>query len=105
MMTYTVRLGSVILAGLILATAGYIAFKFFQRHRFIRRLRVVRITPEELRDLLDRGQEVSVLDLRNGLDLEAAPYMIRGAIRMSPDEVEHRHSEIPRDRDIVLYCS
>jgi membrane protein DedA with SNARE-associated domain len=33
MMIYTVRLGSVILAGLVAATAAYIAFKFLQRHR------------------------------------------------------------------------
>jgi rhodanese-related sulfurtransferase len=66
---------------------------------------VARITPEGLRELLDAGQAVSVLDLRNNLDLEAAPYVIRGAVRMSPEEIERRHHEIPRDRDIVLYCS
>ena len=103
--TYTVRMASVILAGLILATVGYVAFKLFQRQRFIRRLRVARITPEQLWDLMDSGCEISVLDLRDGLTVQAAPYMIRGAIRMTPEEIERRQDEIPRDRDIVLYCS
>jgi membrane protein DedA with SNARE-associated domain len=103
--TYTVRMGSAILAGLAMVTAGYIAFKILQRQLLMRRLRVARIAPEELRNLLDAGHEVSVLDLRNALAVKAAPYVIRGAIRMSPEEVEHRQHEIPRDRDIVLYCS
>ncbi len=104
-LTYTVQMGSLILAGLVVATAGYIAFKVVQRQRLMRRLRVARIAPEELWGLLDAGHEVSVLDLRNALNVKSAPYVIRGAIRMTPEEVERRQYEIPRDRDIVLYCS
>jgi membrane protein DedA with SNARE-associated domain len=103
--TYTVRMGSVILAGVVMATAGYIVFKILQRQRLMRRLRVTRIVPDELCELLDGGHKVSVLDLRNALTVKAAPYAIRGAIRMTPEEVERRQHEIPRDRDIVLYCS
>ena len=33
------------------------------------------------------------------------PALIRGALHMTMDEVEHRQQEIPRDRDIILYCS
>jgi membrane protein DedA with SNARE-associated domain len=105
MVTYTARMGSMMLASLVMVTAGYIAFKVLQRWRIMRRLRVARIVPEELWGLLDGGHEVSVLDLRNALTVKAAPYAIRGAIRMTPEEVESRQNEIPRDRDIVLYCS
>jgi len=31
--------------------------------------------------------------------------IVPGALRMSPEELEQRSSEIPRDRDVVLYCS
>ena len=58
----------VILAG---ALAGYITWKYVQRRRFIRSLRIARITPEELRQKIEAGEEVVVVDLRGSLDFEA----------------------------------
>lgn len=54
---------------------------------------------------LNAGDEVMIVDLRQPLDIETQPYMIPGALRMAVEELEERHQEIPRDRDIVLYCS
>jgi rhodanese-related sulfurtransferase len=54
---------------------------------------------------LTAGDEFVIVDLRQPLDIEALPYRIPGALRMALEEVEHRHQEIPRDRDIILYCS
>jgi len=51
------------------------------------------------------GRPDGFLDLRSRLELEKDPSVISGAFHMSPDEVETRHAEIPRDRDIILYCS
>jgi rhodanese-related sulfurtransferase len=45
------------------------------------------------------------VDLRTALDVAAAPVVIPGAIRIPPEELERRHHEIPRDREVVLYCS
>ncbi|PYV23182.1 MAG: ArsR family transcriptional regulator, partial [Acidobacteria bacterium] len=28
-----------------------------------------------------------------------------GALHIDPKEIEQRHQEIPRDRDVVLYCT
>jgi hypothetical protein len=33
------------------------------------------------------------------------PYMVRGALWIEADEVERRRAELPRDREIVLYCT
>ena len=54
---------------------------------------------------LSSGDDVMIVDLRQSLDVESRPFMIPGAIRMAMEELEKRHQEIPRDRDIVLYCS
>ena len=51
------------------------------------------------------GEEVVVVDLRGSAEYEAEPGRERGAIHMQPNELEERHSEIPRDRDVVLYCT
>jgi rhodanese-related sulfurtransferase len=46
-----------------------------------------------------------ILDLRSRLELDRDPSLIRGALHMTLDDVRLRHQEIPRDRDIILYCS
>jgi rhodanese-related sulfurtransferase len=61
--------------------------------------------PEELKQMLDDGCEVVIVDLRQPLDVVADPYTIPGAIRMAVEELEHRHGEIPRDRDVILFCA
>jgi membrane protein DedA with SNARE-associated domain len=92
---------------LILGTllAAYIAWKYIQRQRFIRGLRVARITPEALLKMIEAGQEIAVVDLRHELEVENDNVKVPGAIWMTLAELETRHDEIPRDRDVILYCS
>jgi rhodanese-related sulfurtransferase len=85
--------------------AGYILWKYFQRQRFLYRLRIARISPKELLEKLDAGEQLMILDLRQPLDIEIVPYAIPGALRIATEELGERHHEIPRDREIVLYCS
>ena len=96
-------------AGLFVMLAGslgaYICWKFIQRQRFLRKLRIARITPEELKAELDAGEDVMVVDLRHSLDFEADPQRIPGALHITSEEFDQRHQEIPRDRDIILYCT
>lgn len=99
------RTGASILALAIAAAIGWIAFKFIQRRRFIHKLRVSRITPEELKEEIDRGIPVVIVDLRNEARLDAEAVQVAGALRLMPEQIEDRHVEIPRDRDIILYCT
>ena len=99
------RWGGWLVAVLAGGLAAYVLWKFIQRRRFIRRLRIARITPKELMDKLTAGETISIVDLRQPMDIEAFPQMIPGALRIAMEEIEERHKEIPRDRDVVLYCS
>jgi membrane protein DedA with SNARE-associated domain len=99
------NLGLSVLAITGVVLAAYIAWKYIQRRRFIRSLRIARITPEELNRKIESGEEVVVVDLRGSLDFEAEPKTIRGAIRLAPDKIEEGHHQIPRDREIVLFCT
>jgi membrane protein DedA with SNARE-associated domain len=92
----------VVLAG---SLAAYILWKYIQRRRFLHRLRIARISPQELMDKLSAGDDISIVDLRQPIDVQAFPQMIPGALRIAMEEIEDRHGEIPRDRDVVLYCS
>jgi rhodanese-related sulfurtransferase len=66
---------------------------------------MARISPEDLRLKLEAGEEVVVVDLRGALDFAADPRTIPGALRLSAEELADRHDLIPRDREIVLYCT
>jgi membrane protein DedA with SNARE-associated domain/rhodanese-related sulfurtransferase len=83
----------------------YLAYKFIHRQLVLRELRIARITAEELKRMMDNGHELMVVDLRGKLDHEADPYTIRGALRMTAEELEQRHHEIPRHQDVILFCA
>jgi len=93
---------SAALGGLFLL---YIAAKYLDRWRFLRSLRLARITPEELRTRLESKDPIVVMDLRGAGEFALSPETIPGAIRMSPHELDERHSQIPRDRDVILVCT
>jgi membrane protein DedA with SNARE-associated domain len=102
---HAARLGISLLVLLLGALAGYIAWKYWERRRFMRGLRIARIAPDDLKRELDAGEEFQVIDLRHSLDFEADPSTIPGALHMDPQELEERQTEILRDRDIILYCT
>jgi membrane protein DedA with SNARE-associated domain/rhodanese-related sulfurtransferase len=85
--------------------ALYIGYKYFRRQQLLRELRMARITVDELHRRQEAGEPLLILDLRSHMELERNPGVIRGARHITMDEMEHRQHEIPRDRDIVLYCS
>lgn len=101
--THATRLGSGLLLLLAALLAAWIAWKFIQRRLFLRKLSVSRITARELRDMIRAGEEPMIVDLRNRVDRHSKT--IPGALRITAEEMEERHHEIPRDRDIVLFCS
>jgi len=100
------HLGNYVLLLVGAALASYVAIKFIQRQRFLRGLRIARITPDELKGRLDAGDgDLAIIDTRSALEVNAAPYAIRGAMWIAADEIDQRHLEVPRDREIVLYCT
>jgi membrane protein DedA with SNARE-associated domain len=100
---YVQQLGSgvlILLAGLF---AAWILWKFIQRRRFLKKLEVARITPEELRDRMDSGEDLYVVDLRTATDNDSPS--VPGALRFSLEDVASNMKQISRDREIILYCS
>jgi membrane protein DedA with SNARE-associated domain/rhodanese-related sulfurtransferase len=98
-------LGGWLLGLLIAAFAGYILWKYYNRQRFLRKLKIARITPEELKGKLDAGEDVLIVDLRHSLEFDANPETIPGALHVDAAELEEAYEVIPRDREIVLFCA
>jgi len=98
-------LGGNALAVVVGLVAVYVGYKYFQRRRLLRELRMARITVDELHQKQEAGERPIILDLRPVSELEQHPSVIRGARHTTLDELERRLDEIPLDREIVLYCS
>ena len=98
--------GMRVVAAALGGLALYVIWKLDQRRRFRRDLEIARIGPDELLARMQSGQEdLVVVDLRNALERGEDAAAVPGAIVLSPDELDERHHEIPRDRDVVLYCT
>ncbi len=96
-----------VLAGYILfvAVGLYIGSKFVQRRIFLRSLRMRRLEPSEVNELLNSDKDIHVIDLRHNNDFEAQPYMVPTAVRVPMEAIERHLDHIPKNSDIIVYCS
>ena len=90
---------------LILGILGFFLARVVRRRMILAKLVESRLEPEELKKQLDDGEPVYIADLRHPLELLSDPFTLPGALHISPDALTARHREIPRDRDIVLFCT
>ena len=92
----------VLLAG---ALAAYILCKVWARRKFLRELRIARISALELKEKIDSGENLVIVDLRHSVDFEADPETIPGAFRVDAKELEARADLLPPGREVILYCT
>lgn len=99
------EMGTGALAVLAAVVLFYIGVKTLQRYFLIRFLRMVRVSVDDLRAMMDAGEEPFILDVRSPLAREAEPRIIPGAILAELDSVERVLESLPPDRDVIVYCS
>lgn len=87
------------------AFAAFALWKYYERKRYYGKLRAARIRPEEVQQMLTDGQSVVIVDLRSRLAVERDPQKLPGALLIPPEEFEQHVERIPRDREIILYCT
>jgi membrane protein DedA with SNARE-associated domain/rhodanese-related sulfurtransferase len=97
------RLGTWAVVLALGAMALLVVMKWWERRRFYKLLRLARITVQELRRLIDDGSPPAIVDVRTTRSFAAQH--IPGALRMTVDEVDAQLASLPRDREIVLYCT
>ena len=64
----------------------------------------LRINPTDAKARVDAGQAV-VLDMVSPLAWDQIDVAIAGALRIPPDELRSHLNELPRDRDLIVYCT
>ena len=90
---------------LVLGILGFFIARVYRPRMVLRNLVASRLEPEELKRQLDAGELVYIVDLRHPLELLPDPFTLPGAHHVSPEDLAARINEIPRDRDVVLYCT
>jgi membrane protein DedA with SNARE-associated domain len=99
------RLGTWGLGLLALALALYLLLRWARLFSFQRTLRMARISVEELHRMMDDGRRPLILDVRTRLAHRHDPRTIPGALRFRLDELDGKLADIPREQEIVLYCT
>ena len=99
------RYGSRAAGGAVILLGVYIAYKWWERRRFYKMLRMARISVTELYDLIQKGAQPLIIDVRSATARELEPHWIPGAVAISLAEVDAHLKDLPRDRDIILYCT
>jgi membrane protein DedA with SNARE-associated domain/rhodanese-related sulfurtransferase len=93
------------LEAIALLLAAFVAYKWFDRRRFMRTLRLARITVGELRGLMEAGGAPVVVDVRSPSVRALDARYIPGALAIDLPEIVNRRAELPEEREIVFYCT
>ncbi|HYA86011.1 MAG TPA: VTT domain-containing protein [Nitrospirota bacterium] len=101
---YGAGIGKVIFLFVFCGMAVYILGKFVSRRRLLKQLAIGHITPEELKQKIDAGEHIVIIDVRHPSDIEVDPYSIPGAIHISSVAAEN-HPAFQEDHEIVTYCT
>jgi membrane protein DedA with SNARE-associated domain/rhodanese-related sulfurtransferase len=99
------RIGGAV--GLVLGAAFvvYLAYKWWERRRFLAVLRMARISVAALYDLINAGAAPVVIDVRSPTARALEPRWIPGAVHVPLNDIARHVKELPRDREIIVYCT
>ena len=89
---------------IVAAFVIYVTVKWVQRQRFIRQLKMDRVTVPELRDLVDAGTPTTVIDVRSKLS-QSVTGRIPGALTVDVTNMKLELLAIPPTNEVIVYCA
>jgi membrane protein DedA with SNARE-associated domain/rhodanese-related sulfurtransferase len=99
------RMGTPLIIAIAVALVLLAGVKYARRLLFMRHLLLARIDPLDLKQRLDRGERVLIVDLRTALDIQASPLGISGARWIPPERLDGKRQPIPNGNLVVFYCA
>jgi len=105
LLAYISRYGTQAVIAAVLLVLAYIAYKWWERHRFYAMLRMARISVDELYQRIGGGEAPVVVDVRSDTARTLEPRHIPGALHLPLQGFETHIADLPRDREIILYCN
>jgi len=94
-------------AGVVVITllAVFIGVQFWRRKRLNRKIPHLGISPNEVMGRISAEETPLILDVRSPLDVIKSPHYIPGAWHLPLEKLPQKYKLIPRDREIIIYCS
>lgn len=68
-------------------------------------MEATRVTVDEVKERMDRGEAFTFVDTRNPTAWAEADTKLPGALRVTANEVQQHLDEIPRERTVITYCT
>jgi membrane protein DedA with SNARE-associated domain/rhodanese-related sulfurtransferase len=84
---------------------AYIAYKWWERMRFYSVLRMAQIEVGDLFRMMGTPPPPLIIDVRSPTAIQLEPRRIPGAVHIPLTEVQQHLRDLPRDRDIISYCT
>jgi membrane protein DedA with SNARE-associated domain/rhodanese-related sulfurtransferase len=97
--------GGIAALAVLALLAIYVASKWWQRRRFYAQLRVARVGVDDLYRMMAAGAEPLIVDVRTHTARRLEPRWIPTAIHAPLEMLATSLQALPRDRDIVVYCT
>lgn len=66
---------------------------------------VERVSPEELKAKIERGEDVIIIDARSPGSYNGSPNRIKGDIRIPFSDINSMADKLPNDKETVIYCT
>jgi len=98
-------LGNVLLPLLAGLFGLWLGSKYLSRRRLLRKLRMERIKPDELLELMRSGRSPVILDARNETALQIHPFLIEGARPLNLEQVDDEIVREIREHEVIVYCA
>ena len=99
------QIGSMAFGVALVLLGAYVGYKWWERRRFYTMLRMARISVAELSQLIQNGSQPLIIDVRSPSARTLEPRWIPGALHISLPDVARHVKDLPKDRDIILYCT
>jgi rhodanese-related sulfurtransferase len=68
-------------------------------------MEATRITTDEVKERLDRGEQFAFVDTRNPTAWGESDKKLPNAIRVPAEGLAQHLNEIPKDRAVITYCT
>ena len=103
-LTTLTQLGEYGVAIVVGALVLYLAVRWIERQLFIRRLRMDRISVDELAAMMASGNSPVILDVRSS-ETRLRDGIIPGAVGAHKDDIERLAAVLSRHAEVVVYCA
>ncbi len=102
---FMTQFGTIAAVAILIVLAVMITARWLRRRWMLSDRYAPRIAVHELRELIRRGESPIVIDVRSSVAMLADARRVPGAIVATLAQLPGTATELPRDREVVLYCN